>query len=72
MTDRARSETLRANERIKYSSTVGGNLGTALFATAIGRWFLSGFDAFVLLWLLTAALIIWSAWHVLTMLESET
>ena len=67
----ADSAIARANERIKFSSSVGGNLGTALFATAIGRWYLTGFDAFVLLWLFTAMLLIWTAWYVLTMIEAE-
>lgn len=71
MSDRIRSETIAANERIKFLSNVGGNLGTALFATAIGRWFLSGFDPFVLIWLSVSVLVIWTAWYVLTMIESE-
>jgi hypothetical protein len=62
---------LIANERIKYSSTIGGNLGTALFIAAIGRWFLNGFDAFVALWLIASAMLIWAAWYVLMLMESE-
>jgi hypothetical protein len=71
MDERSRSETLRSNERIKAISTILSNLGTALTATFAGRWFLNGFDGYVLIWIVVAMVLIWSGWHVLTMLEAE-
>ena len=69
--ERSRAATLRANDRIRFFSTVCGNLGAALLATAIGRWFLTGFDLFALLWLLVSVGLMWMGWYVLTMLEAE-
>lgn len=71
MTDLSRTETLVANERIKNISGVLTNLGTALVATAAGRWFLGGWDLYVGVWSVVAGLMVWSGYHVLTLLEAE-
>ena len=41
----------RGNERLKAFSTVLTNLSSALLATALARWFVTGFDPYVILWL---------------------
>jgi nicotinamide riboside transporter PnuC len=65
------SEIVRDNERIKHVVGVVTTLGTALIIGAIGKWNISGFDAFVLVWLVVALCIIWAGSYSLTMLESE-
>ena len=64
-----RSEVARLNERVKFFSTINGNLGTALLASAFARWFFGGFDLPVFLWLTGAAFLIWLGWYVLLLLE---
>lgn len=71
MNDRTCSETVQTNERVKLISSILSNLGTALIATSVARWFLTDFDAFVFIWLVGSAVLIWSGWHILTMLEAE-
>lgn len=44
------SRVLQQNEKTKAWSTVGTNLGTALAASAFGRFWLVGIDFWVLLW----------------------
>jgi hypothetical protein len=51
---RTKSQILQSNEKLKAASGVVTNLGAAPFATALGRWFLTGFDLFVPLWLAAA------------------
>ena len=65
------SEIVRDNERIKHVVGVVTTLGTALIIGAIGKWNISGFDAFVLVWLVVALCVIWAASYSLTMLEPE-
>lgn len=72
MSDRSRSETLRANEHIKSIASVVSNLGTALFAAGFGRWFVNGADPYVLLWIVSGAAIIWTGAKILTLLEAES
>jgi hypothetical protein len=71
LADRSRSETLRANEQIKGIAGVLSNLGTALFASGFGRWFLNGADLYVSLWIVSGAGIIWVGVRALTLLEAE-
>jgi hypothetical protein len=71
MSEPSPAEILRANERVKIVSVVSSNLGTALIAASFGRWFLDGFDAYVLTWIIGFALLIWSGWYILTMLKAE-
>ena len=71
MGDDSRSEVARINERIKFFSTISGNLGAALLASGAARWFFGGFDVTVLLWLLVAVGLMWMGWYVLTMLEAD-
>ena len=68
---RTTSEILQANERLRAASGVVINLGAALFATAAGRWFLTGFDAYVALWLIGGLGIIAVGLAMLSFLESE-
>ena len=63
--------TLRANEKYKLAAGTVANLGAALLAGAFGRWFLIGFDPFVFQWLAAAAMMIWSALHLLNGLETD-
>ena len=72
MSDRSRSETLRANEQIKTLASVLSNLGTALFAAGFGRWFVNGADLYVLLLFVSVAAFIWVGVKTLTLLEAES
>lgn len=67
----SRSATLQTNERVKHIAGAITAWGNALLITALGRWVLVGFDAYVLLWLVVAACLIWVASHSLTMLKVE-
>ena len=67
----SRSEILQSNERIKSLSNLCSNFGTALTIAGAARWFYSGFDLHVLLWLIGGPLLIWSGLHFLTLLEAE-
>jgi hypothetical protein len=71
MDEKNRSELFRRNEQVKAVSTLMGNAGLALVAAALGRWFLEGADAYVMLWLLAGAGLIWTGVTALTMLEAE-
>jgi hypothetical protein len=71
MDDRSKSEVLRDNERLKLIASVLTNLGTALMATTAGRWFLTGFDGFVVLWLVCAVALIWTGVQSLGLLVGE-
>jgi hypothetical protein len=71
MSNPSPSETLRSNERVKLLASITANAGSVLGGTAIGRWFLIGFDAFTFIWIVAAAMLIWSGVHVLTMLRAE-
>jgi chaperone required for assembly of F1-ATPase len=64
------SQILRWNERFKAASGVMTNLGSALLAAAFARWFVVGFDPFVLAWLVASIMLIGSGIHVLKMLEA--
>ena len=70
-TERTRSEVLQANERIKHGASAVTAWGNALFVASFGKWALAGLDVYVLLWLLGALGLIWSASHALTMLEAD-
>ncbi len=71
MSGRSRSEILQFNERVKLISSIIANLSTALVAAAFGRWFLSAFDAFVLVWLAIAFVGVSLGVSVLTLLEAD-
>jgi len=49
--ERTAVDACRGNERLKAFSTVLTNLSSALLATALARWFVTGFDPYVILWL---------------------
>jgi hypothetical protein len=68
---RTRSQILQSNEKLKAAAGIVTNLGAALFATALGRWFLTGFDLFVPLWLAGAINVIVIGINMLTYLEAE-
>ncbi len=68
---RTKSQILQSNEKLKAASGVVTNLGAAPFATALGRWFLTGFDLFVPLWLAAAINVIGIGINMLTYLEAE-
>jgi hypothetical protein len=66
------SELVQRNEQVKAVSSLMGNAGLALVAAALGRWFLEDVDAYVMLWLLAGAGLIWTGVKALTMLEAES
>jgi hypothetical protein len=66
-----RGDRLRSNEKLKVGSSVIANVGTALFLSAFGRWFLNGLDAWVALWIAFALIIIGSAIQLMSLLEPE-
>ena len=55
MEEKSRSELLQRNEQVKAVSSLTGNAGLALVVAGFGRWFLEGFDDFVIFWLLAGA-----------------
>lgn len=69
---RTAGEALRSNEKLKAGSGVFANIGTALFLSAFGRWFLNGFDAWVALWILFSCVIVGVAIQAMSLLEPET
>jgi len=69
--ERSGSATLQTNERVKHIASAVTAWGNALLITGFGRWALAGFDAYVLLWLVVAACLIWAASHSLTLLKVE-
>lgn len=62
------SEATRARAEPRLGMT---NLGSVLLAATLARWFATGFDPFVLAWLVVAIMLIWSGVHVLTVLEAN-
>ena len=64
-------ESLRANAKLKATSTVATNLGSALLAAALARWFAFGADPVAPVWLVAAAMIIWAGIHMLNDLQPE-
>jgi hypothetical protein len=67
-----RSRTLQQNEKTKCWSTVVTNLGSALLASAFGRWWLVGIDLWVIIWGVLAVYVIRVGIYVLGHLEAET
>lgn len=70
--ERTAGDRLRANEKLKVGSGVFANIGTALFLSAFGRWFLTGFDAWVAVWIVFSWVIIGVAIQSMSLLEPET
>ena len=62
---------LRTNEKVKVGSGVLANVGTALFLSSFGRWFLTGFDAWVGMWIVFGCTIIGVAIQMMSLLEPE-
>jgi|GEM_PF-2440119 len=69
--DRSATDPLRTNEKLKVGSGVLANVGTALFLSAFGRWFLTGFDTWVAIWIAFSCTIIGVAIQLMSLLESE-
>jgi hypothetical protein len=70
--ERTSADRLRNNEKLKVTSSVAANVGTALFLSSFGRWFLSGFDAWVAVWIAFSCVIIAAAIQSMSLLEPET
>jgi hypothetical protein len=68
---RSGTDPLRANEKLKLFASVVANIGTALFLSAFGRWFLTGFDAWVAMWIVFSCAIIAGAIQLMALLERE-
>lgn len=72
MADWERSETLRANERIKHAATVATAWGNALLIAVVARiTVLGSFDLFSALWLIGVAFLMWVSSNSLKLLEAE-
>ncbi len=69
--ERTAAHRLRVNEKLKVGSSVLANVGTALFLSAFGRWFLTGFDAWVAMWIAFGGTIIGVAIELMSLLEPE-
>ena len=69
--ERTAADRLRINEKLKVGSGVIANVGTALFLSAFGRWFLTGFDAWVATWIVFGCAIIGAAIQLMSLLEPE-
>jgi hypothetical protein len=70
--ERTAADRLRTNEKLKVASAVLANVGTALFLSAFGRWFLLGFDTWVAMWIAFSCTIIGVAIQAMSLLEPET
>jgi hypothetical protein len=70
--ERTAGDRLRSNEKLKVGSSVAANIGTALFLSAFGRWFLTGFDAWVGVWIVFSSTIVALAIQLMSLLEPET
>jgi hypothetical protein len=67
------SDILRWNERLKAISALAFNLGGGLLAAAVVRLYGQGtIDLPIILWSLVSALLIWSAYLLLGLLQSES
>lgn len=62
---------LRRNEKAKAWSTVIANLGSALIASAFGRWWLVGFDPWVTIWGVSGSFMVLFSVELLNLLEAE-
>lgn len=69
--ERAAGDRLRSNEKLKVGSSVVANLGTALFAAAFGRWFLSGLDGWAAIWIIFGLTAIAVAIQLMSLFEPE-
>lgn len=69
--ERTAADRLRSNEKLKVASGVTANIGTALFAAAFGRWFLTGPDGWVALWIMFGLTIIAVAVQLMSLFEPE-
>ena len=67
-----RSRTLQQNEKTKAWSTLLFNFGTALVASAFGRWWLVGSDPWVILWGIIGLFMLKAGIDVLGKLEAES
>ena len=65
------ADTLRTNERLKATSTLVANLGSALLVAAIVRLFERGVDPMAAVWLVASGMIIWGGIYLLLDLEAE-
>jgi hypothetical protein len=65
-----RSRTLQQNEKTKGWSTLFFNFGTALVASAFGRWWLVGIDLWVILWSIAGLFLLKGGIDVLGNLEA--
>lgn len=70
--ERTAGDRLRSNEKLKVGSSVIANLGTALFAAAFGRWFLSGLDGWAAIWIIFGSAAIAMGIQAMSFLEAET
>jgi hypothetical protein len=67
-----RSRVLQRNEKTKGWSTLLFNFGTALVASAFGRWWLVGIDLWVILWGVGGIFLLKGGIDVLGNLEAES
>jgi hypothetical protein len=64
-------EALRTNEKLKASSGIIGNVGTALFVSGFGRSFFTGLDAWAFVWIVFGTAIILAGIQLLSLLYAE-
>jgi phosphate/sulfate permease len=69
--DRTKTEVARVNEQVKLLAAVIGNLGTGLTAAAAARWYVSGVDLVLGSWIFVSIVLIWTAYRILTLIDSE-
>jgi len=67
-----RSRVLQRNEKTKDGSTLLFNFGTALVASAFGRWWLVGSDPWVIPWDVVGLFMLKAGIDVLDNLEAES
>lgn len=67
--DSTHSKILQINERIKHAASAVTAWGNALMIAAGGKWALTGFDAYVMVWFLGAIALIGAASQSLTKLK---
>lgn len=69
--ERTATDPLQANGKLKVTSTVIANLGSALVAAAFSRWFLLGLDGWAASWIVFGTTGIVMAIQLMSFLDAE-
>ena len=62
---------VRANEKLKRASTIIGNGGLALLIAGLSRWYGTSLDLTAAVWIIMAAIAMWTAVQMNELLQPE-